>query len=30
MYFMLKRNEPYRGLNRGLWEMQLVSMEEAS
>jgi len=25
---MLKRNEPYRGLNRGLWERKLKSMEK--
>jgi len=28
MYFMLKRNEPYRGVNRGLWERKLKSMEK--
>ena len=28
MYFMLKRNEPYRGLNRGLWERKLKGMEK--
>jgi transposase len=27
MYFMLKRGEPYRGLNRGLWERKLKGME---
>jgi len=27
MHFKLKRNEPYRGLNRGLWERKLKSME---
>ena len=27
MYFMLKRNEPYRGVNRGLWERKFKSME---
>ncbi|MFH2110556.1 MAG: transposase [Candidatus Bathyarchaeota archaeon] len=28
MYFMLRRNEPYRGLRRGLWERKLKSMEK--
>ena len=28
IYFMLKRNKPYRGVNRGLWERKLKSMEK--
>ena len=28
MYFMLKRNEPYRGVNRRLWERKLKSLEK--
>jgi len=29
IFFMLKRNEPYRGVNRGLWERKLKSMEKS-
>ena len=28
VYFMLKRNEPYRGVNRRLWERKLKSLEK--
>jgi len=28
VYFMLRRNEPYRGVNRRLWERKLKSMEK--
>ena len=28
MYFMLKRNEAYRGVKRGLWERKLKRMEK--
>ena len=28
MYFMLKRNEAYRGMKRGLWERKLKNMEK--
>jgi len=30
MYFMLKRNEPYRGVDRGLGERKLRSMEKSA
>ena len=28
IFFMLKRGEPYRGVNRGLWERKFKRMEE--
>jgi hypothetical protein len=28
IYFMLRRDEPYRGVDRGLWERKLKIMEK--